>query len=216
MNSKQPAPNMGAGRFGTSEPVSRVLSFKTAIYLGTALPLHSSHLLNAAGPAFVRFHGVAPDRVYSDEQFPVIGRALISAFPPLPRRYKLHVTPCTTSGTGHSFRYISSPHKNLRFCGGPIMGTRRYISVALFLKSPSAGVTRYPCPTEPGLSSWTAFRPAHAAVQLTCSMIVLQLCMIVKWEFMRYNDLMSFYSYEEREATVHAINSMGLFEFTQG
>ena len=30
-------------------------------------------------------HGVAPDRVYSDELFPVIGRALISAFPPLPR-----------------------------------------------------------------------------------------------------------------------------------
>ena len=31
--------------------------------------------------------------------------------------------------------------------------SRRYISVALFLKSPSAGVTRYPCPVEPGLSS---------------------------------------------------------------
>ena len=44
--------------------------------------------------------------------------------------------------------------------------TRRYISVALFLKSPSAGVTRYPCPVEPGLSSWTAFRPAHATVCL--------------------------------------------------
>ncbi len=44
---------------------------------------------------------------------------------------------------------------------------QRYISVALFLKSPSAGVTRYPCPVEPGLSSWTAFRPAHAAVCLT-------------------------------------------------
>ena len=57
------------------------------------MPLHSSHLLNAAGPACVRFHGVAPDRVYSDEQFPVIGRALISAFPPLPRRYKIHITP---------------------------------------------------------------------------------------------------------------------------
>ena len=35
---------------------------------------------------------------------------------------------------------------------------RRYISVALFLKLPSAGVTRYPCPAEPGLSSCTAFR----------------------------------------------------------
>ena len=31
--------------------------------------------------------------------------------------------------------------------------TQRYLSVALFLKSPSAGVTRYPCPVEPGLSS---------------------------------------------------------------
>jgi len=35
---------------------------------------------------------------------------------------------------------------------------QRYISVALFLKLPSAGVTRYPCPMEPGLSSCTAFR----------------------------------------------------------
>lgn len=42
----------------------------------------------------------------------------------------------------------------------------RYISVALVLKSPSAGVTRYSCPVEPGLSSWTAFRPAHATVCL--------------------------------------------------
>ena len=31
--------------------------------------------------------------------------------------------------------------------------TRRYISVALFLRSLWAGVTRYPCPVEPGLSS---------------------------------------------------------------
>ena len=67
----------------TSKPVSRVLSFKTAIYLGVPLPIRSSHLLNAAGPAYCVTHGVAPDRVYSDEQFPVIGRALISAFPPL-------------------------------------------------------------------------------------------------------------------------------------
>jgi len=44
---------------------------------------------------------------------------------------------------------------------------RRYISVALFLKSPSAGVTRYPCPVEPGLSSRPAFRPGRATVCLT-------------------------------------------------
>ena len=45
--------------------------------------------------------------------------------------------------------------------------TGRYISVALFLKSPSAGVTRYPCPVEPGLSSRPAFRPGRATVCLT-------------------------------------------------
>ena len=37
--------------------------------------------------------------------------------------------------------------------------TRRYLSVALFLKSPSAGVTRYPCPVEPGLSSRKGLSP---------------------------------------------------------
>ena len=34
-----------------SKPVSRVLSFKTAIYLDALLPTRSSRLLNAAGPA---------------------------------------------------------------------------------------------------------------------------------------------------------------------
>ena len=36
---------------GTSKPVSRVLSFKTAIYLDAQLPVRSSRLLNTAGPA---------------------------------------------------------------------------------------------------------------------------------------------------------------------
>ena len=42
---------------------------------------------------------------------------------------------------------------------------RRYISVALVLRSPSAGVTRYPCPMKPGLSSSGAFRLPSAAVR---------------------------------------------------
>ena len=42
---------------------------------------------------------------------------------------------------------------------------RRSISVALFLRSLWAGVTRYPCPVEPGLSSRTAFRLVPAAVR---------------------------------------------------
>ena len=42
---------------------------------------------------------------------------------------------------------------------------RQNISVALVLRLPSAGVTRYPCPVEPGLSSSGAFRPPSAAVR---------------------------------------------------
>ena len=37
--------------FGASKPVSRVLSFKTAIYLDVPLPTRSSHLPSTAGPA---------------------------------------------------------------------------------------------------------------------------------------------------------------------
>ena len=43
--------------------------------------------------------------------------------------------------------------------------TRRYLSVALVRGSPLAGVTRYPCPGEPGLSSRTAFRLVPAAAR---------------------------------------------------
>ena len=46
-------------------------------------------------------------------------------------------------------------------------GARRFVSVALVLMSPSAGVTRYPCPVEPGLSSRTAFRLMPAAIRKT-------------------------------------------------
>ena len=40
----------------------------------------------------------------------------------------------------------------------------RSISVALFLRSLWAGVTRYPCPVEAGLSSQRAFQPRRATV----------------------------------------------------
>jgi len=56
----------------------------------------------------------------------------------------------------------------------------RYLSVALVLRSPSAGVTRYPCPMEPGLSSPAAFRLAAAAVQPRRPIIVTQIRRIVK------------------------------------
>ena len=59
--------------FGASEPVSRFLSFKTAIYLDVRLPARSSRLLNTTGPVYACSHGVAPDRVYSVTTFPCDG-----------------------------------------------------------------------------------------------------------------------------------------------
>ena len=56
----------------------------------------------------------------------------------------------------------------------------RYLSVALVLRSPSAGVTRYPCPVEPGLSSPAAFQLAAAAVRPSCRCILLYFVSIVK------------------------------------
>ena len=50
--------------------------------------------------------------------------------------------------------------------------SRRYISVALVRGSPLAGVTRYPCPVEPGLSSRTGFRLMPAVVQPAHRLIV--------------------------------------------
>ena len=49
----------------------------------------------------------------------------------------------------------------------------RFISVALSLKSPSAAVSSYPCPAEPGLSSWAAFRrcPRGCPAYLQASII---------------------------------------------
>ena len=65
-----------------SKPVSRVLSFKTAIYLDAPLPVRSSRLPGTVGPTCVSLHGVAPDRVYSDGQFPAVGCALTAPFHP--------------------------------------------------------------------------------------------------------------------------------------
>ena len=72
----QPGPCLG-----TSKTVSRVL-YLTVIYLDAPLPVRSSHLWEAAGPAMCSHHGVAPDRVYSDGQFPAVGCALTAPFHP--------------------------------------------------------------------------------------------------------------------------------------
>ena len=97
--------------------------YLTVIYLGASLPVRSSHLPGETGP--VTF----PSTVLLRIEFTATD-TLEPSGELLPRLSTLTYHPLA----------------------GPV-NDKRYISVALFLKSPSAGVTRYPCPMEPGLSS---------------------------------------------------------------
>ena len=132
-------------------------SVLTAIYLDLTLPPGSSYLLGngRAGHAF-------PPRYCSRIEFTGLSCSQ-SAGELLPRL-------STLTGRGQ-MRYR-------RCCNGikkvdiAMANSRRYISVALVLKSPSAGVTRYPCPMEPGLSSHGAVGPLCAAVQPACPTIL--------------------------------------------
>ena len=121
---------------------------------GLPLLTGSSRLLGTAGPACVFLHGVAPDRVYSAPLLPGGRVRSYRTFPPLPRRKPRHVA----AALSFSEREPLTP-------GSLSVGMWRYISVALVRGSPLAGVTRYPCPVEPGLSSRTAFGLVPAVVQ---------------------------------------------------
>ena len=119
-------------------------------------------------------------------------------FPPLPRR--------------RMFPQKQSPYRKR------IQGARRYLSVALFLGSPPAGVTRYPCPMEPGLSSERAFRPRPAAAQLACCLILSHQAANVKPVFIeifyqtRYNILATFFEMilEGKEGARYAPHHSGI------
>ena len=144
----------GTAVFWCSKPVSRVLSFKTAIYLDAPLLARSSRLLNTTGPVYVCAHGVAPDRVYSDGRFHTPSGEL------LPRLSTLTAPPKRSSTVASGADPLCvAPSKE---------GVRRYISVALVLGSPPAGVTRYPCPAEPGLSSQAGLSPRPRGCPAYC------------------------------------------------
>ena len=119
----------GALPYCASKPVSRVLSFKTAIYLDVPLPTRSSHLLSTAGSA------LCTPTVLLRIEFTAMDASTPSG-ELLPR----------LSTLAGAYR----PRPTVR---------QRYISVALFLGSPPAGVTRYSYPVEPGLSSPTGLSP---------------------------------------------------------
>ena len=99
------------------------------------------------------------------------------------RRLSRINSPITASGNGHTMRGTASPHRTrIRWASmGPQLGEKRHISVALVLGSPPAGVTRYPCPVEPGLSSPEPFRVSAAAVRPSRRNIVQQAKPIVKY-----------------------------------
>ena len=120
-------------------------SVLTAIYLALPLPAKSSHLFGTAGQAKCPVHGVAPDRVYSMKRIGALDPCFHGLGALLPHLFTL----------------------TLQKAG-------RYLSVALVLGSPPAGVTRYPCPVEPGLSSQGAFHPSCAAVRSGRSAILPQ------------------------------------------
>ena len=63
------------------------------------------------------------------------------------------VAPDRVYSDGHSHEPSGALLPHLSTLTGGRSAVRRYLSVALFLRSLWAGVTRYPCPVEPGLSS---------------------------------------------------------------
>ena len=127
-------------------------SVLTAIYLALPLPAKSSHLFGTAGQAKCPVHGVAPDRVYSMKRIGALDPCFHGLGALLPHLFTL----------------------TLQKAG-------RYLSVALVLGSPPAGVTRYPCPVEPGLSSSGSFRFPSAAVRPGRGSIVTDKMPIVKY-----------------------------------
>ena len=137
--------------FFVATQVCKPGSVLTAIYLVLGLLIGSSRLLEAVGQTCCFSTALLRDRVYSV-------RALKAP------------NPCHHGPGGllpHLFTLTGE--------------SRLHISVALVLRSPSAGVTRYPCPVEPGLSSSAAFRLASAAVRPGRGNIVLQQMPNVKY-----------------------------------
>ncbi len=141
----------------------------TVIYLGALLPTRSSHpgsgraSLCAPIPVLLRIEFTATDSSQpSGALLPHLSTLTSSsqASHPVPRRFAAGYTRSAAPP-------LPAKPKGV-FAETQLGSLRRSISVALFLGSPPAGVTRYPCPVEPGLSSRTAFRPGRAAVQRTC------------------------------------------------
>ncbi len=132
-------------------------SVLTAIYLAPQLLTGSSRLLEAVGQTCCFSTALLRDRVYS---------VFKANTEPVSLPTDLVFTNPCYHGPGGLLPHLFTLAERQAF--------QWYLSVALVLRSPSAGVTRYPCPVEPGLSSSAAFRHASAAVRPGRGNIVLQ------------------------------------------
>ena len=126
-------------------------SFTLFLCVGHALFKWISAFSGITGPAL-------------EEQAPAGGPSRPPGTGPTPAAASSPSPPGITDRMGAPMRSCqscpSAPPASAMAASSPAHGgSRRYISVALFLGSPPAGVTRYPCPVEPGLSSQTGLSP---------------------------------------------------------
>jgi len=115
---------------GASKPVSRVLSFKTAIYLDAPLPIRSSRLPGTVGPTMCPSTALLRIEFTAMDAFTRHWVSSYLAFPPLPRRRKLRIPCFAASDKRRSLRCSSSPHTT-RFrwarAGAPMRGEAVYL-----------------------------------------------------------------------------------------
>ena len=88
-----------------------------------------------------------------------------------PGRFPFTRTPHCGVAPDRVYRIPMLPWESVSSYLAAVKDAGRYFSVALFLKSPSADVIRYPCPMEPGLSSpggLSAYRARLSSLLTNC------------------------------------------------
>ena len=135
-----------------------VQNIKKAAAIHAAASLYACEYACKPGSVLTVIYLRAPSPVRSSH----LGSGRAGLYAPIPVLLRIEFTATVAFTRRRVSSYLAFPPlPHRRKADG------RYISVALFLKSPSAGVTRYPRPMEPGLSSRTGFRHVPATVRRT-------------------------------------------------
>jgi len=122
-------------------------SVSTAIYLGARSPVRSSHLLGEAGQAHIPLHGVAPDRGYRTELFPVSRCALTAPFHPYRMKARFHAAVylcCPFPKVAFGRRYLlSSPYGARTFLTQEPFASKARLSNTLISKINNPSYARH-------------------------------------------------------------------------